>query len=161
MNVTLIRGLMVFGFALGALAASASISAQPTAPIYVQYEGFKHERDGGYVLWFSYFNLNHVDVTIPLGPDNEFSPAPGTRNQPTRFHKGRHRFACTMVVPPGTAEPVQWTVKFAGNTSTTTARVFDPIYELEEASVELGSKGLDATTAPLGVCVERSLDSDS
>ncbi len=153
--------VMACGSAIALLAASVSLAnAQPSAPIYVQYEGFTPAGDGGYVVWFSYFNLNHVDVTIPVGPDNDFTPAPGNRNQPTTFLRGRHRFACTMVIPAGTNASTQWTVKFAGTTSKTTARVFDPIYQLEEASVEAGSKGLVLSEAPLGVCVDRHVEAE-
>ncbi len=161
MTLTLIKRLAVCGGMLVLQAISTiDVHAQPTAPIYVQYEGFKREAGGGFLLWFSYFNLNHVDVTIPVGPDNEFSPAPGDRKQITTFYKGRHRFACTMMVPSAIVEPVQWTVRFAGTTSKTSARVFDPIYEMEEASVEQGSKGLDVSQAPMDVCVERHSQSD-
>lgn len=132
------------------------VQAQPSAPIYLQYEGFARASDGRYLLWFGYFNLNHVDVTIPAGPDNAFLPTPAQREQPVTFLKGRHRFACTMLVPRAASEPVQWTVRFAGHTSMTTALIFDPIYALEEESVKRGSVGLNVSDAPDGVCAGRT-----
>jgi len=47
-------------------------------------------------------------------------------------------------------------VKFAGKTSTTTAKVLDPLYELEHSSEEHATSGLDVAAAPKNVCVNRA-----
>ncbi len=112
--------------------------------------------NGGYVLAFGYFNQNNVDVSIDPGAANAFSPAPGDRNQPVTFAKGRHRFSCAMVVDRGFDGRLQWTLSWAGKTSTTTAKVLDPLYELELNSERRVLAGLDVATAPRNVCVNRA-----
>ena len=63
MGINVYRGLAVV--ALIALATPAS--AQPTQPIYLQYDGFVRNADGTYTLSFGYFNMNAVDVTVQPG----------------------------------------------------------------------------------------------
>ena len=45
--------------------------------------------DGTYTAYFGYKNPNAFAVTIPVGPDNKFVPAPQDRGQPTTFQPGR------------------------------------------------------------------------
>jgi hypothetical protein len=139
---------------VGSFASDAP--AQASQPIFLQYDGFVKNKDGTYTLSFGYFSLNHVDVRIPPGEDNTFLPAPGDRNQAVLFLKGRHRFTCSIVVPGGFDGKLQWTVRFAGKTYTTTAKTLDPLYELELASEKRATAGLDLTTALKGVCVNRA-----
>ena len=139
---------------IGALARDAA--AQASNPIYLQYDGYVKNKDGTLTLSFGYFNTNHIDVRIQPGDDNSFVPAPVDRNQPLLFLTGRHRFACTIVVPPDFDGRLQWTVRFAGKTFTTTARTLDPLYELELNSETRATTGLDLTKAPRGVCVNRA-----
>jgi len=141
-----------FAFAV----CSSEIVAQPTEPIYVQYDGFVRNSDGGYVLSFGYFNMNSSDVTIQPGAANAFAPAPPDRNQPVVFLKGRHRFACSMVVDKTFSGTLQWTVAFAGKTSTSTAKALNPLYELELNSQKRALQGLDLTAAPKNVCINRA-----
>jgi hypothetical protein len=141
----------------GALAAtSVRIAAQPTQPIYLQYDGFVRNSDGTFTLSFGYFNMNNVDVTVLPGEANGFAPAPGDRNQPVTFRKGRHRFACSMVVAKSFNGKLQWTVKFAGRTETTTPDALNPLYELELNSEKRAIAGLDLAPAPSNVCVNRA-----
>ena len=130
-------------------------SAQASQPIYLQYDGFVKNKDGTYTLSFGYFNLNHVDVRLTPGEDNSFLPGPADRNQPILFLKGRHRFACSLVVPADFDGKLQWTIRFAGKVFTTTAKALDPLYELELASAKRATNGLDSSAAPKGVCVNR------
>jgi hypothetical protein len=117
---------------LGALAVcDATVAAQPTQPIYLQYDGFVRNKNGTLTLSFGYFNTNNAEVTVAAGEANLFAPAPGDRNQPVAFLKGRHRFVCSMVVDGSFSGPLQWTLRFAGRTQTTTAKILDPLYELE------------------------------
>jgi hypothetical protein len=134
----------------------ASEAAAQSNPIYLQYDGFVRNKDGTLTLSFGYYNTNHVDVKIEPGLDNGFTIGTADRGQPTLFLKGRHRFACSMVLPGGFSEQLQWTVRFAGKTSTTTGKILDPLYELELASEKRASAGLDLATAPKGVCVNRA-----
>ena len=142
--------------AVGCLVALCGpAAAQPTQPIYLQYDGFVRNANGTLTLSFGYYNMNNVDVTVPPGDANSFAPAPTDRNQPVTFVKGRHRFACSMVVDKTFGGTLQWTVKFAGRTETTTARALDPLYELELNSQKKAVAGLDVETAPKNVCVNR------
>jgi len=45
------------------------VAAQPTQPIYLQYDGFVRNADNSLTLAFGYYNLNQVDVTIEAGDD--------------------------------------------------------------------------------------------
>jgi hypothetical protein len=143
---------------VGGLAAGTGwtrVIAQPTQPIYLQYDGFVRNKDGTLTLSFGYYNTNNVDVPVAAGTANTFTPAPGDRNQPVVFLKGRHRFSCSMVVDQTFDGKLQWTVKFAGTTSTSTAKMLDPLYELELNSEKHAIQGLDIATAPKNVCVNR------
>lgn len=139
---------------VGSFARDAA--AQASQPIYLQYDGYVKNRDGTFTLSFGYFNLNHVDVRIPAGEDNTFLPSPADRNQPILFLKGRHRFACSIVVPHDFDGKLRWTVRFGGKTFTTTAKTLDPLYELELNSEKRATAGLDLATAPRGLCVNRA-----
>lgn len=142
--------------ALAAVLIAQAASAQPTQPIYLQYDGYVRLKSGGYVLSFGYFNMNNTDVAIASGSSNAFAPPPADRNQPVLFLKGRHRFACTVVVDQSFDGNMQWTVAFGGKTSTTTAKMLDPLYELELNSEKHVLQGLDVAAAPKNVCVNRA-----
>ena len=135
---------------------SAPLQAQPTQQIYLQYDGYVRNKDGTLTLSFGYFNMNHADVTVPPGDANRFSPAPADRNQPVTFLKGRHRFACSMVVDKTFDGKLQWTLTFVGKTVTTTPKALDPLYELELNSQKRAVAGLDLAAAPKNVCVNRA-----
>ncbi len=143
----------------GAVAASA-VRAQPRHPLYLIYDGFITNADGSRTLAFGYHNLNHVDVTV-AGDDNSFLSGASDRGQPTVFQPGRRRFACVMVVPDPFEGPLRWRVRFAGHTSTTTPRMLDPLYALEEASALRAVEGIDVDGAPPGTCLERDAGSDA
>ena len=150
-NLTLAAALLLL-----LIASAGDASAQASQPIYLQYDGFVKNKDGTYTLSFGYFSMNHVDVRIEPGADNGFLPGPNDRNQPVVFLKGRHRFVCSMVVPADFDGKLQWNIKFAGKTFTTTAKTLDPLYELELNSEKRVISGLDFAKAPKGVCVNRA-----
>ena len=145
---------LAFGLALIGLVV-VSVSAQPRHPVYVQYDGFVRNSDSSMTLAFGYHNLNQIDVTIE-GDDNRFLQGAANRNQPTMFLAGRHRFACVMVVPGTFDGRLQWQVRFAGETSVTTARMLDPRYALEASSAEQVLEGLEVGAASQGVCTSAS-----
>ncbi len=142
----------------GAVAATAA-GAQPRHPVYLIYDGFIANADGSLTLAFGYHNVNHVDVTV-AGEDNAFLAGSADRSQPTVFRPGRQRFACVMVVPDGFDGPLQWRVRFADHTSTTTPRMLDPLYALEEASARRAVEGIDIDRAPPGTCLERDAEGE-
>jgi hypothetical protein len=152
--IPMIRRCVLAAALLAALPSPAL--AQPSQPIYVQYDGFVRNKDGSLTLSFGYFNMNNVDVTVEAGAANAFAPAPADRNQPVTFLKGRHRFVCSMVVDKTFAGPLQWTVLFAGRTQVTTKDVLNPLYELELNSEKKVIAGLDVSAAQKNLCVNRS-----
>ena len=139
--------------------AVTAAEAQPRHPVYLIYDGFIVNTDGSRTLAFGYHNVNHVDVTV-AGDDNAFIAGAADRRQPTVFRPGRHRFACVMVVPDGLDARLQWRVRFAGHTSTTTPRMLDPLYALEEASARRAVEGIDVDRAPPGTCLERDAEGE-
>jgi len=117
--------------------------AQPSAPIYVQYDGFVRNKDAHTLtLSFGYYNLNVVPVRLQAGEANGFLPVPADRQQPILLRAGRHRFACTIVVPETFKGTVQWQIKYAGKTSISTANMFAGLYELELSSERRASTRL-------------------
>ena len=140
--------------ALAGAAAASAAGVQPRHPVYLIYDGFIVNADGSRTMAFGYYNVNHVDVTVG-GDDNAFLTGAADRSQPSVFRPGRHRFACVMVVPDGLDARLQWRVRFAGHTSTTTPRMLDPLYALEEASARAAVEGIDIDRALPGTCMER------
>jgi hypothetical protein len=138
------------------VALSQPIVAQPTQPIYLQYDGFVRNHDGTITVSFGYFNMNNVSVTIQPGDANSFAPGAADRNQPVTFLKGRHRFACSMVVDKSFDGKLQWTIKHAGKTNVTTAKTLDPLYELEQRSADHAVAGVDLATAAKNLCLNRA-----
>ena len=132
--------------------------AQPSAPIYLQYDGYVRNHDEHMLtLSFGYYNLNHVDVKINPGDDNTFLPGPIDRQQTVNFIEGRHRFACTIIIPEDYKDkPIQWTVKFAGKSITTTEKFLIPLYELEDNSARRVMTGIDLAKDPKNVCANHA-----
>ena len=55
-------------FSLAAVAVcDGTAAAQPTQPIYLQYDGFVRNKNGTFTLAFGYFNMNNVEVTVAAG----------------------------------------------------------------------------------------------
>lgn len=69
---------------------------------------------------FGYQSANDGNVSIAVGSDNGFSPAPEDRGQATVFLPGEVGSAFNVNnIPVGT--PLTWTVSYGGHTSTATA----------------------------------------
>jgi hypothetical protein len=143
-------------FILVFMCAMTSGQSQQTEPIYLQYDGWLKNSDGGYTLSFGYFNYNRVEVPIEPGADNKFTPGDPDRNQPARFQPGRHRNSCVMIVDARFDGKVQWTLSYGGTASTTTSKILDPLYELDEGMVRRATQGIDANKAPRGVCLNHA-----
>lgn len=56
--------------------------------VSVFVESLEYTVDGEVRGWFGYYNPNSVTVSIPVGPDNRFSPNPKDRGQVTEFEPG-------------------------------------------------------------------------
>ncbi len=135
------------------LSGSSPVAAQTGTPVYVQYEGFIKEADGSIVLSFGYFNTNDADVAIAAGEFNRFLPTSDDRGQPTTFYRGRHRSACVVRLPAGVDPNLQWSVTHGGYKSTTTARVLDPLYALEDTSERRALSALAHQSVMPGRCL--------
>jgi len=90
-------------------------SGQSIAPAY---EGWERNADGTYNLMFGYMNQNwEEEPNIPVGENNNFSPGPADRGQPTHFLPRRNRFVFKIQVPAdfGDQELV-WSLTHGGET---------------------------------------------
>src|SRR5436190_11461004 len=126
-------------------------------PIYLQYDGFIKNPDAKTItLSFGYWNMNHADITVQPGPDNGFVPAPADRQQPITFAAGRHRFACTIVVPEDFKGDLRWQVTYNGKTYSSTEKILNSLYELELSSARRAMQGVDPKTAPRNVCANHA-----
>ncbi len=140
---------------LGALVLHGD--AQPNASVYVQYDGFVRNRAAHTItLSFGYYNLNVVSVRIQPGDANGFLPGPADRQQPILLHPGRHRFACTIIVPDTFIGTVQWQVKYPSKPAITTAKVLIGLYELELNSERRAMAGIDPVKDPKNVCANHA-----
>lgn len=128
---------------------------QANQPVYPAYDGFFKNADGSLTLSFAYFNHNADTVTIPPGKNNQFAPEPLDRQQPTRFLPGQHRFHCIMVMGPEFDGKLRWTLSYGGTTTSTSEKMLQYSWELEEASVREAMRGVDLKAAPRGVCLNR------
>jgi hypothetical protein len=108
-------------FSIGLLAAvAAALLVLPGAAgaqnyrqlgIYPVFDGWETLPDGSLKFYFGYMNRHTTQITIPLGPDNVFDPAPADQNQPTNFLPGRHEHMFTVVRPKGFNAKFVWTLK--------------------------------------------------
>jgi hypothetical protein len=128
-------------------------SGQSVQPIF---EGWAHNPDGTFALYFGYINRNYVETpAVPIGPENKIEPGDPDRGQPTLFSTRIRRMAFKVVVPKdwGKKELV-WTLAVHGETLKAVGWLqpeweIDPIYGGKERTQEsLKNKpptlGLDA-----------------
>lgn len=146
---------LLFCGVLAGPAVRAALHAQANQPVYPAYDGFIKNPDGTLTLSFGYFNHNADTVTIPPGPTNQFAPAPLDRQQPTRFLPGQHRFQCIVVMGPDFDGSLRWTLSYGGTTTSSSEKMLQYSWELEDASVREAMRGVDLKTAPRGVCLNR------
>jgi len=127
------RGAVLFGVAL-VLAFQATgdaqnrgrgddqmltyLAGQTVVPVF---HGWMENPDGTADMYFSYINRNwQEEMDIPVGPDNNLSPAPfgPDGGQPTHFYPRQNRWMFTVRVPKdfGTKEVV-WTITAHGQTN--------------------------------------------
>jgi len=143
------------------IAATCTLLAVPAAaqlnqPVYPAYDGFLLNEDGTYIIAYAYFSHNHETVTVPTGAENEFALEPFDRQQPTTFHPGHHRFQCVMVVDSDFAGRLQWTLNYAGTTTSTSEDMLQYNWEFDDRTARAVLRDLDVANAPRGVCLNRS-----
>jgi hypothetical protein len=95
------------------------------------FDGWEDKPDGTRVFYFGYINRNPTEVSVPVGPDNGFEPAPADRGQPTTFLQGRHEHVFTITVPKNMPGKLVWRVKSEMGVQTANAS-FDQLYILEQ-----------------------------
>ena len=138
------------------LATASPAVAQLNQPIYPVYDGFHQTEGGVYVISYAYFSHNYDVVTVPLGTDNNFELEPSDRLQPTTFRPGHHRFQCVMVMEPNFTGGLQWALSYAGTTTLTSEDMLQYNWELDAGTQRRVLRDIDVTSAPRGVCLNRS-----
>jgi hypothetical protein len=122
------------------LAASPSIGRQEQHAVGQNvvpvFEGWLKNPDGTFTMRFGYFNRNYEEMLdIPVGPNNNFSPSPADRNQPTHFYLRRQQFMFDVIVPADWGnKDLVWTLTAHGRTDKAYATL-QPIYELSDAVI--------------------------
>ncbi|HIC14095.1 MAG TPA: hypothetical protein EYO83_03055, partial [Gemmatimonadetes bacterium] len=89
-------------FALTLIALLTLVAHQPSSAqetytkgqnISPAYEGWEQNPDGSFNFMFGYMNRNWLEEPdVPVGIENNFSPGPEDRGQPTHFLPRRNRF---------------------------------------------------------------------
>ena len=107
------------------------------------FEGWEKNRDGSFNMIFGYLNRNYQEQPeIPIGPNNNFTPAPADQGQPTHFYPRRQQFMFRVRVPAdfGKKELV-WTLIRDGRTEKAYATLL-PEEEISEVVVSQNRGGL-------------------
>jgi hypothetical protein len=104
---------LAVGALLAASFASGPVEAQNYRQpgIYPVFDGWTTLPDGTLEFYFGYMNRHAKQVTIPLGADNTFDPAPADMNQPTNFLPGRQEHVFTVKKPKGWNGKMVWSLK--------------------------------------------------
>ncbi|HYA16095.1 MAG TPA: hypothetical protein VEF06_01445 [Bryobacteraceae bacterium] len=118
MNVRLLLCAVALSFPLSAQTQLVNLRHWSGQGISPAYEGYDTNEDGSFNMWFGYMNRNYEETPdIPVGPDNNFSPGPADRGQPTHFLARRHKDVFSVRVPKDfVGQTLTWTVKANGDT---------------------------------------------
>ena len=111
-------------------------AGQDVQPIY---EGWERNPDGSVTLHFGYLNRNYREQpSIPVGPDNYFSPGDPDRGQPAYFYPRTHRFQFAVQAPAGMGTAFEdglvWAVRHNGSEQTATAWL-QPEWEIDADTI--------------------------
>src|SRR5919198_2168674 len=118
-------------------------SGQDVVPIY---EGWERVQDGSFDMVFGYMNRNHVEeLSIPVGPQNNFEPGPADRAQPAYFYPRENHFLFRVNVPKDwdRKKELVWTLIANGKTEQARATLLD-IWEIDR-KVEISNNGAGGT----------------
>ena len=81
------------------------------------FEGWHPNPDGTRSLVFGYFNRNYEErLDISVGPNNQFTPGPSDRGQPTHFLPRRQTGTFAVVVSADFTGSLTWSVTSNGET---------------------------------------------
>lgn len=97
----------------GALAVLTAITNAAVKPVL---ECVVNNGGGYFTARFGYQNLNTVNVTIPVGTNNKFTPTPTNRGQTTVFLPGRQQFVFDV---PFNGSNLVWSLKGPDNLNRT------------------------------------------
>ena len=111
-------------------------AGQDIQPIF---EGWTQNDDGSFDMLFGYLNRNYREQpSVPIGPNNYFSPGDPDRGQPTFFYPRTHRYQFSVRVPAdmGTSfeDGLVWTVTLYGSEQKATAWL-QPEWEIDENTI--------------------------
>jgi hypothetical protein len=115
-------------------------AGQNVAPVY---EGWEKNPDGSFNMVFGYMNRNYDErPEIPVGPNNNFSPEPADRGQPTHFYPRRQQFMFKVRVPANFGkQQLVWTLTRAGKTEKAVGKL-DLEWEISQVVVSQNRRGL-------------------
>lgn len=123
-------------------------SGQGVAPVY---EGFDHNPDGSFNMWFGYMNRNYEEeLDIPVGPANSFEPSVDS-GQPTHFSTRRHKDVFRVVVPPDFGnKQLVWTLSAHGSSEKVIGTI-NPVWEIDRRRTTRGgnANNVDSNTPPV------------
>jgi len=114
-------------------------SGQDVVPVF---EGWERVPDGSFNMVFGYLNRNHVEeLSLPVGPQNNFDPGPADRGQPAYFYPRENHFLFRVNVPADwdKKKELVWTVTAHGKTEQARATLLD-IWEIDR-KVEVSNNG--------------------
>ncbi len=117
-------------------------SGQNVQPVF---EGWERNADGSFDLVFGYLNRNFQERPhVPLGPNNQFSPGPVDRGQPSYFYNRRQNYVLRVRVPADFGDQdLVWSVTHNGRTDTATGSLL-PVWEIDEAVI-MANRGMGAS----------------
>ena len=112
-------------------------TGQGVAPVY---EGFDTNPDGSFNMWFGYMNDNYEEEPdISVGPDNNFSPGPADRGQPTHFAVRRHKDIFSVTVPKDFGDQkLVWTLAIHGQ-PTQVSGTLNPVWIIDRKYTTRGA----------------------
>ena len=130
----------------GLLAQSQSLevhtkfnSGQSITPIF---EGWERVPDGSFNMVFGYLNRNHVEqISLPVGPQNNFEPGPADRGQPAYFYPRENHFIFRVNIPKDwdKKKELVWSLTVRGKTEQARATLLD-IWEIDR-KLEVSNNG--------------------
>jgi hypothetical protein len=143
---------MVGALAIVAAAVGVVVAQTQSTEVHIRYnsgqqvipvfEGWERVPDGSFNMVFGYLNRNHVEqLSIPVGPQNNFEPGPADRGQPAFFYPRENHFLFKVNLPKDwdRKKELVWTVVANGKTEQARATLMD-IWEIDR-KVEVSNNG--------------------
>ncbi len=133
-----------------AVAGAQSLSYNSGQNVAPGYEGWEEDPDGSKYFLFGYMNRNwEEEITVPVGPNNSFSPGNPDQGQPTHFLPRRNRFVFRVKVPANFTpkDELIWTLTTNGVTEKAYASLRDD-YKVDDVvkASETGALGAGSSS---------------